>query len=753
MLTLRDITHLPELDVLVEKMLGEPGGVLLVAGWTPAQVSAEQAEHSLLPSGRSAVMWMLVNEYLAAYPQARAVIITPDRSAGRFPKGERRRIGVSQVSGNAPYPVLVEAAAQRHPDLLVVDELLPENAHAVFAAALGGQLVITQLNTLLRGAEVLHHLQDLHLDSPHTQGLRWVIAVERQMMLCPACRKADPASAVKLSFLQARYPHLKEVACELQVGLATEAGDSSPELAFQTSPGCPRCRHTGHSGEITVFDVYQAQTEQAVPGLPASLLSREAYMLHLAAAGQLDLQDILDQEADLRRRLYHMLAEREASLAESNTMLRKRLVELEASNIVLHQRTEQLISLESVSQMLIATDDLPELAARVCRRLESLCGADYVAFYHCQPVNEPPQQLELVATHGWHQGFIGRRVALEIFAAEFKTTDPHLLRGLPPAITPRDLDHGDGPALRDLRAGLSLPMIAQGRPVGMMVVQSTRKAEFSPGERALLKAFANQTAMAIQRAGLLQERIEKEKLENELELARRLQQSLLPHQYPVAAGFEFAALNQSARWVGGDFFDLFTLDDGQIGIVIGDASDKGIPAALYMALTRSLILAEARRSPSTAAVLRTVNQLLLELGELRGFITVFFGLLNPADRSLLYTRAGHDQPFLFRSGALLPLQGEGMLLGMLSDQDLRLAEERLELQPGDQLVLYTDGITDVVGPAGNLLGRREFQDILRSCLGSTSAASFCQDLFGRLRDFQGSAEQFDDMTVLVVRVL
>jgi sigma-B regulation protein RsbU (phosphoserine phosphatase) len=316
-----------------------------------------------------------------------------------------------------------------------------------------------------------------------------------------------------------------------------------------------------------------------------------------------------------------------------------------------------------------------------------------------------------------------------------------------------------------LRTGLRVPLVAQDEQVGLMIVQSTRKPRFAPGDVAMLQTFANQAALAIQRAGLIEdlrtkidqlqaaqvELVKKERLERELELARQVQQSLLPRTFPAAPGYTFAAKNQPARRVGGDFYDAFSLDGERFGLVIADVSDKGMPAALFMALTRSLLLAEARREPSPRVVLLNVHRLLLELGEPDMFVTVFYGVVDRAARRLTYARAGHDWPLLLRDGSVRRLEGEGMFLGYLSVNQLCLSEEKLDLAPGDRLVLYTDGLTDIFDPNDRLFDLERLESLLQA-RAELPPKEMCASIFAALADSQGSAEQYDDMTMLVVDV-
>jgi sigma-B regulation protein RsbU (phosphoserine phosphatase) len=315
------------------------------------------------------------------------------------------------------------------------------------------------------------------------------------------------------------------------------------------------------------------------------------------------------------------------------------------------------------------------------------------------------------------------------------------------------------------RSGLALPLVAHGIPAGLMLIQSTRKARFTQGEAAILSTLAGYAAVAMQRAGLIEqlqgkidaleeaqvELAAKERLERELELARQVQLSMLPHTFPDTPGVEFAASYAPARQVGGDFYDVIRLDDERVALVIADVSDKGMPAALYMALARSFILAEARRLDPPGVVLQHVNQLLLEVGEQDMFVTVFYGVLDRRNGRLTYSRAGHDHPFLLRDGRIEQLDGHGMALGLFDAPLFTLSEETIDLRPGDRLILYTDGLTDVDGPDGEMLGREGLAACLRDHAGRPPA-EMCRAIFAALTDYRGDAPQFDDMALVVASI-
>ena len=242
--------------------------------------------------------------------------------------------------------------------------------------------------------------------------------------------------------------------------------------------------------------------------------------------------------------------------------------------------------------------------------------------------------------------------------------------------------------------------------------------------------------------------VEKERLERELELAREIQQRLLPKTFPHLAGFDCAGASRPARQVGGDFFDVIQLSTDRVGVVMADVSGKGMPAALFMALTRSLMRAEAQRSPSPKEALLRVNKLLLEISRTELFVTVLYGVFDLAARTLCYARAGHERALYHspRKDECRFLEGDGMFLGMV--EPVVLEELCLDLYPGDRVVLFSDGITDANSTDGELFGRQRLATAIAEAEESTAQA-LNDSVFERVASFQAGAEQFDDMALLV----
>jgi serine phosphatase RsbU (regulator of sigma subunit) len=242
--------------------------------------------------------------------------------------------------------------------------------------------------------------------------------------------------------------------------------------------------------------------------------------------------------------------------------------------------------------------------------------------------------------------------------------------------------------------------------------------------------------------------VEKERLERELELAREIQHRLLPKTFPLLAGFDCAAGSRPARKVGGDFYDVIPLDRDRVGLVMADVSGKGMPAALFMALTRSLMRAEAQRHVSPKEALLRVHKLLLEISRTELFVTVLYGVLDVAARTFCYARAGHERALYHspRGGECRFLEGDGMFLGMVDP--VVLEELCLDLLPGDRVVLFSDGITDANAADGQLFGRQRLRAAIAESSEST-AQGLCDALFQRVETFQAGSEQYDDMALLV----
>lgn len=243
--------------------------------------------------------------------------------------------------------------------------------------------------------------------------------------------------------------------------------------------------------------------------------------------------------------------------------------------------------------------------------------------------------------------------------------------------------------------------------------------------------------------------IEKERLERELQVAADIQLSILPDDLPDFDEFGFGARILPARQVGGDFYDVFSLNNNRVGILIGDVADKGIPSALFMARAHALIMAEADIGLTAGEVLRVVNRHITRLQKSTQFVTVLYGILDLKTRVFSYARAGHEPPLLLHTDGSVERipHSVGMALGLWDA--ITLDERSVELLPGETLLLYTDGMTDCRSPKSEPFGLERIKKVL-STFTRLNAQQACDNLLETLIHYQDGSKQDDDVTLVAI---
>jgi sigma-B regulation protein RsbU (phosphoserine phosphatase) len=243
--------------------------------------------------------------------------------------------------------------------------------------------------------------------------------------------------------------------------------------------------------------------------------------------------------------------------------------------------------------------------------------------------------------------------------------------------------------------------------------------------------------------------IVKEKLEKELDIARQIQESILPDSLPQLEGFDIAALTIPARAVGGDYYDFIPINRHRFGLVVGDACDKGIPAALFINLTNSLVHIEAPRNPSPEATLQQVNHHLIEMSHSGMFVTLLYGILDISGR-FDYCRAGHPHPLVFDKNLCLveTTSSSGMPLGITND--IVLDAQTVIIPPEGLLVVYTDGMSEALDAKDNQFGIERLANVLPA-IGHLPAEQVCTQLWKHVQEFVSGQPQSDDFTVIVIK--
>lgn len=243
--------------------------------------------------------------------------------------------------------------------------------------------------------------------------------------------------------------------------------------------------------------------------------------------------------------------------------------------------------------------------------------------------------------------------------------------------------------------------------------------------------------------------IEKERLERELKVAAEIQMSILPDELPLVEGFDFGGRILPARQVGGDFYDVFPLDEHKLGVLIGDVADKGVPSAIFMARAHALIIAEADSIISPGDVLRRVNRHITRLEKSTQFVTALYGVLDINTGEFSYARAGHEPPLLLNpQGNVHRLPHKpGMALGLW--ENIALDEYSIQLPRDSLLVMFTDGLTDCRDPLGEPYGMDRIKKAMGD-IGNVAAQKACDHLFDSLMLYQSGAKQGDDVTLVAI---
>lgn len=310
-----------------------------------------------------------------------------------------------------------------------------------------------------------------------------------------------------------------------------------------------------------------------------------------------------------------------------------------------------------------------------------------------------------------------------------------------------------------LRSVLCVPLQVKGNTIGVIYVDNRLQAGiFSPDDLELLNAIASTAAIAIENARLYQVAVEKGRMERELQMAYRIQAGLLPRSMPELPGWEFAARWKPAREVAGDFYDFIPLEGGRLGLVIADVTDKGMPAALFMAFTRSIIRASLDRAVQPVEAIRQANRLICRESSYGFFVTLFYAQFEPDSAEVTYVSAGHNPQLRYldtsarslerASAPVFQLGYTGMPLGIFEEAPYE--QRRITCAPGDCLLLYTDGVTDAVNDLGDHYSLQRLERFGQDNY-QTDPKEFIQNLESELLDFVRDTPQFDDITIVIAK--
>jgi sigma-B regulation protein RsbU (phosphoserine phosphatase) len=421
-------------------------------------------------------------------------------------------------------------------------------------------------------------------------------------------------------------------------------------------------------------------------------------------------------------------------------------------DLLREQRGHEQDALLRLSRHFLSHLNLDELISHLVNEVMFVLRADACALVL---PGESPEFLEFRAARGWRSD----PVAAGRLVPASACSGPGLVMQTQQAFQGEDLAAQDSTLwapdwlqAEGFRGHAMVPLLAEGRAIGALVVNQRRPRLLDEDDLRGLQLMANQGAMAIEKARLHQEELKAQALERELALGREIQLSLLPSAVPTIPGWELGAYYQAASEVGGDFYDFIepSANPGRLGLFIGDVTGKGVPAALHMARSCTMIRTMALETLSPAVTLTRVNDLIMQYGHSDLFLTALYADLDPETGRLVYANAGHCRPLWFRADRdeFVELDARGIIMGAF--EGIHLEEETVEVAPGDLLIFYTDGVTEAMDGARHLFG--EYR--LRSAVAdgrNGSVEHVIRSVVDAVKDHANGVPQFDDMAILVLR--
>ncbi len=416
------------------------------------------------------------------------------------------------------------------------------------------------------------------------------------------------------------------------------------------------------------------------------------------------------------------------------------------------QRLHEQSALLDLSNQLLSRSDLDDLMQYLVDQVKVLLQANAVALLL---PGEEPGELVFGAVSDRPTGSVVKKRAMRVDEGSepnrvMQTRRPMIMNWLGTERVP-DWLAAWLPAEGILTTAI-VPLVADERSIGTLVVNSLERRRFDENDIRFLQLMANQAAIAIEKARLHHQELIQQRLEEELAVGRQIQLSLLPKSCPTKPGWEFCDIYRAARQVGGDLYDFFDLpgEGKRLGLVIGDVSDKGVPAALFMGVSRSLIRSAAFSGRNPAAALNQANRLIQRESQSGLFLSAFYGILDIDSGRLTYANAGHNPPLLFRParGKFQELTADGIVLCVLEEIDLE--EKQIDLSSGDVLIFYTDGVTEAMNATFDEFGVERLQAaVVTSADGR--ATYILQTILDAVSAFTGGTDQSDDLSLFVVK--
>lgn len=410
--------------------------------------------------------------------------------------------------------------------------------------------------------------------------------------------------------------------------------------------------------------------------------------------------------------------------------------ELRAVNSRLDKKVQELHTLFDIGKELNATLD----AVKIIRLLGyGLMGEMMVNRYVV--LLKRQDTIDVAERRGFGEQDLGS----EVLAEMFRVVQPASVESLEPGLM--------ADKLTAMEAAAIIPMRSQDYTKGVLVLGSKiTKKEYSPDELNFAFTLGNQAMISLENAWLFEDSLERKRLEEELQLARSIQENLLPASFPAWERCEVYGINVPSNQVGGDYFDVIRVNDEKAIVSIADVSGKGVPASLLMSNLQASLLALSTENKEFHRVVERINDIIYSNTGSDKFITFFGGILDTGTLEFTYVNAGHNPPYWVKgaSGDLQTLDKGGVLLGFMPGMEYE--RETIRLEKGDMVVMFTDGVTEAVNERGELYEEPRLEQLLREHR-ACDARTLTELIAKSVRTYAGSAQQSDDITIVVIRAL
>ncbi len=443
-----------------------------------------------------------------------------------------------------------------------------------------------------------------------------------------------------------------------------------------------------------------------------------------------DTPEIGHQQMDASISLLHSIA---TTLAESSTR-----------EYQLRQRISELTVMHSIASLFAGRADLKEILRITANQVVKLTAARACSI---RVYNAKTRELRITAVANLSKDYL-RKGPLKLTDSPI---DMEAISGRPVYIRNMQADprvvYKEQAAREGLVSGLAVGMIYRGRAVGVIHLYTGTERTFEKTEIETIKAIASQAASAVINARLFREALEAERMQRQLKMAAEVQRRMVPKNPPRIKGIEMGSVYEPTYLVGGDFYDFIELSDNRLALAVADVAGKGVPASLQMASLRSTLRAYADRAHTLQELIKQTDLAFRRDCMLGEFATLLFGIIDPQREVFTYINAGHNPAILVRDGKIQHLKVTGPALAVFDNPEFK--EDSINLQAGDRVILYTDGMIDAMNFQKETFGLERFEESIVKHIGQDPSQAV-KNILWDLRRFTGLATQSDDITLVII---